>query len=416
VAAVRRTVLIVCASALAAAALGFIAGYAVAKRGQGNDVVGSPSVEFLPKEVPKPVVLPGIAWPMWGYDSTRTRVAPYIHRPPYRVVWTFHAGSLLEFPPAIAYGSLYLTSNEGVTFAVRAKDGSIAWRNRSHRCAAASPAAEGKVIFQAFLNAPPCNSSRPPGQLDGEVVAFDALTGKVRWRTTIGPTESSPVVAGGNVYVGDWRGNVYALDRRTGRVRWTFHTGGSIKGAVAIIGTRLFVGAYDGNLYALDTRTGALQWRSSSQGTLIGRGSFYSTPAVAYGRVYIGSTDGKVYSFGATTGAEVWSTSTGGYVYSSPAVWNKTVFAGSYSGRVVGLDAATGARRWEFIANGPISGAPTVMGGLVYIATLHARTYALDARTGKVVWTFGDGRYTPLVADAERPYLVGYSTVYALTK
>jgi outer membrane protein assembly factor BamB len=332
------------------------------------------------------------------------------------VAWTFRAGSLIEFPPSIAYGNLYLTNNQGVTFAVRAKDGKIAWRNVSHRCAAATPAVAGKVVYQVFLNKLPCNSSRSPAELDGEVVAFDALTGNVRWRRTIGPTESSPAVVGGMVYVGDWRGNVYALDSHTGRIRWTYHTGGEVKGAVAIIGTRLFAGAYDGNLYALDTRTGALQWRSSSQESLGGRGSFYSTPAVAYGRVYIGSTDGKVYSFGATTGAEVWSTSTGGYVYSSPAAWRQTVFAGSYDGRVVALDAATGARRWEFLANGPISGAPTVMGGLVYIATLHERTYALDAQTGKVVWAFGDGRYTPLVADAERPYLVGYSNIYALAK
>ena len=47
--------------------------------------------------------------------------------------------------------------------------------------------------------------------------------------------------------------------------------------------------------------------------------------------------------------------------------------------------------------------------GIVYFSTLKRRTYALDARTGKLVWTFPDGKYSPVVADAERLYLVGYA-------
>jgi hypothetical protein len=31
------------------------------------------------------------------------------------------------------------------------------------------------------------------------------------------------------------------------------------------------------------------------------------------------------------------------------------------------------------------------------------------------VWTWPDGRYTPLVADEERAYVVGQKKVYALT-
>ena len=69
----------------------------------------------------------------------------------------------------------------------------------------------------SFLNKPPCNATR--SGLDGQVVALNADTGKVRWRVTIGPTESSPLVVDGLVYVGDWSGRVYALSTRTGRTR-----------------------------------------------------------------------------------------------------------------------------------------------------------------------------------------------------
>jgi len=161
---------------------------------------------------------------------------------------------------------------------------------------------------------------------------------------------------------------------------------------------------------------GALVWRASAQDRIGGRGNFYSTPAVAYGRVYIGSTDGKVYSFGAASGKLRWSHSTGGYVYASPAVWEQKVYAGSYSGRFFALDAATGAEVWSFRANGRISGSATVLDGVVWFATLRERTYALDARTGALLWEFPDGKYSPVVADAERLYLVGHARLYGMVE
>ena len=73
-----------------------------------------------------------------------------------------------------------------------------------------------------FLNKPPCNATR--SGLDGEVVALNADTGKVRWRLKIGPTESSPLVLDGVVYVGDWNGKrlrarARASGARAGRSR-----------------------------------------------------------------------------------------------------------------------------------------------------------------------------------------------------
>jgi outer membrane protein assembly factor BamB len=395
-------------------------------------VRGSPTVEFVPTEPPatvppeptttapakpgkpaKPVL--GVVWPLWRFGADRRGAVALKHRPPFRLKWTFRARTLVEFPPAIAYGRLYFANNSGVLYAVNAETGKRAWSYRSGRCVASSPAVADGTVFQTFLNRPPCNRDADD-RLTGEVVAFAAGFGKVRWRRQLGPTESSPLVANGLVYVGDWHGGVYALDQRTGKTRWTFSTGGEVKGAVALAGRRLYVGSYDSHLYALDARTGRQLWKAQSQPRLGGLGRFYSTPAAAYGRVYIGSTDGKVYSFGAASGELRWSQSTGGYVYSSPAVWRQRVFAGSYDGRLYAFDAATGDVLWRFAANGPISGSPTVVNGVVYFATLEERTYALDARTGKELWTFPDGKYTPVVADRDRLYLVGHARVYAMVE
>ena len=408
------------AAALILLAAGVGAGYVLYKREEAKDVRGSSTEEFVTTEEEEPPPPPpakeqrDVVWPLNGYDAARHRVGPFALKPPFRRVWTFRARQLLEFPPAIAYGRLYFTNNSGMMFAVNAKTGKRAWKLPVGRCVAASPAVANGTVYQAFLNRPPCNSQATPGHLEGEVIAFAAGFGKIRWRTRVGPTESSPLVAGGRVYIGDWRGRVYALDRRTGQVRWTFQGNGRIKGAVAKSGNRLYVGTYDGYLYCIRASTGKLIWRTKSQDRLGGRGQFYSTPAIAYGRVYIGSTDGKVYSFGAATGKLRWSKRTGGYVYGSPAVWRQTVYAGSYSGRFYALDAATGDVRWRFRANGDISGSATVLNGVVYFSTFKERTYALDARTGKELWTFEDGKYGGVVADRDRLYLVGHARMYGL--
>jgi outer membrane protein assembly factor BamB len=408
---VRRALLAV--AVLVVILVGGAAAFVLYRQHQSRNVRGSSNEEFITTEPVVPRVREeGVLWPMYGYDASRTRFVPDVKlRPPFRKIWRYRAKVLLEFPPAIAYGRLYFTNNAGFTVAVNTKTGKRAWKHPEHRCVASSPAVHDHAVYVTFLNRRPCNASQVT---DGEVVAYAAGFGHILWRTRIGPSESSPLVANGRVYVGDWRGNVYALDEKTGRVRWTYHTGGRVKGGVALSGNRLFVGSYDGQVYALDARNGHLLWRHSAQPRLGRTGTFYSTPAVAYGRVYIGSTDGKVYSFGAASGKLRWSYGTGNYVYGSPAVWHKRVYVGSWSERFYCFDAATGDVRWQFGANGPITGSATIIDGVVYFATLKRRTYALNALTGRLLWTFPDGKYSPVVADTKRLYIVGYGRMYGL--
>jgi outer membrane protein assembly factor BamB len=265
------------------------------------------------------------------------------------------------------------------------------------------------------MNAPPCNR-KPSASLTGEVIAFAVGHGRVIWKRTIGPSESSPLVLRASIYVGDWNGRVWAMRRRTGKVRWVTKLRAQVKGGVAISGDRVYVGDYSGHLYSLNAKSGGIVWQSKVQPRFGSTGNFYATPALAYGRVYIGATDGKMYSFGATTGKLRWSQSTGGYVYSSPAVWRGRIYVGSYSQRFFCMDAATGNILWQFKANGPISGSPTVIAGRVYFATLKGTTYALNARTGGKLWTYPDGKYSPVVADAERLYLTGNARIYGLVE
>jgi outer membrane protein assembly factor BamB len=411
----RRRLLLVLA-VLAMLAIGVVVAVVIRRLQAEGNIRGSSTEEFtIPTTTAQEPPL-GVPWPQYGFDATRDRSVELSLRPPYRRVWIFGAGSLVEFPPAIGYGRLYFSTNSGKFVAVNLETGKRAWKYLSGRCVAASPAVgayKHGTVYGVFLNKPPCNSPNTKGS--GKLIAFAAGFGEIRWQRTIGPSESSPLLVGNRLYVGDWDGRVWAFDARSGRTIWRRRPArGPIKGAIASAAGRLYVGSYDGHLYCLGAQKGRLVWKAEAQRRLYGRSRFYSTPAVAYGRVYIGSTDGKVYSYGATTGKLRWSHGTGGYVYSSPAVWKGLVFAGSYSSWFYAFDAATGDVRWKFRATGQISGSPTVIGNVVYFATLKRRTYALNARTGRRLWSYPDGKYTPVVAVKHRLFLVGLAKVYGM--
>lgn len=354
-------------------------------------------------------------WPTYGVDSQRSGVARGTAvRPPYRTLWALNAGSLIEFPPVIAYGRLYLGTNGGRFMSVTPGSGRIVWSRGFGRCIAAAAAASDGTVYVPMMGRRPCRSDT-----SGYLVALRAESGHEVWRFRAGPIESSPLVSDGIVYVGSWDHRVYAVDAGSGRVRWMFSTGDKVKGGASLGYGAVYIGSYDGRLYSLDVRNGRLRW-SADAGAAI-----YATPSIAGGRVFVGTLGGTISAFDARTGNVVWSTRTGGYVYSSAAVWRGVVYVGSYDHGLYALDAATGRVRWRFAAPGPISGTPTVVAGLVYAATCAIciagqsqlgiqRTYALDARTGRVVWTVPRGDYTPVVADSSRAYLVGYQRLFGL--
>jgi outer membrane protein assembly factor BamB len=407
-----RRLAVFCAVGLLAVG-GGATGYVLLTLHRARDVRGSATQEFQQPTSTR-AATPALEWTTYGFDASRTREAPGVAlRPPYRRVWTWHGRALIEFPPAVAGGRLYVTTFDGRLYALDARTGRTVWRYRSRRCGWASPAVSGLLVVETFIGR--VCSARIPG-VDGEVIAFDARSGAIRWRRVIGPVESSPLIAGDSVYVGDWSGSIYSLSLATGRTRWTYRVGAQIKGSISLAEGRLYVGAYDGRLYALDAASGRPVWRADGQSGLFGRGTFYSTPAVAYGRVYIGSTDGKVYSYGARSGRLRWSHRTGGYVYASPAVWRGLVLVGSYDHSFYAFDAATGTVRWSFRANGPISGSASVLDAVVYFSTFDHRTYGLDAATGKPLWTWPDGEYSPVVSDGVRVYLTGLGRLYALVE
>jgi len=222
---VKRALLV--AAALVVLGAGVAAVYAYNRYQAGEDVHGSSSVEFSTNEVvPKSSPRNPIRWPTFGFDVARRHWDEGLGlEPPFRAVWTFKARKLIEFPPALGYRRLFVQTNDGRLIALDRRFGKVHWSTAFHRCSAASPTLSDYTVYAAFMNTPPCNASGD--KLNGVLIALRVRDGKERWRFSRGPSETSPLVVDGRVYVGDWRGNVYALDQHTGKLLWTYSTGGA---------------------------------------------------------------------------------------------------------------------------------------------------------------------------------------------
>jgi outer membrane protein assembly factor BamB len=373
---------------------------------------------------------------MYAYDPARTHTATQFHvRPPLRKIWTLRVLNFVEFPPVVGYGVLYVNQLKGRFFAASASTGRRRWRKDFRHCGAASPAIGNGVVYQPYMQRWPCK--RYPRTQRGFVVAMRVrdekgrpMRGRILWRYHTGAVESSPLLVNGILYFGSWDHHVYALDVRRPlakpRLLWRFKADGEVNSSVAYSGRLVYFGTNSGSVYAVGARTGRVRWRGRSYSRFGRREYFYATPTVAYGRVFIGNTDGTMYAFGARTGHLLWAQHLGTYIYSGAAVWKGKLYVGTYDGKMLAVDAATGDTVWRRDAPAAIHGAPTVVDGIVYFSTCgtcgqHGSrsakrgpfvTLGLDARNGRRVWRFGDGQYSPVVADGERIYVAGRTHVY----
>jgi outer membrane protein assembly factor BamB len=125
----------------------------------------------------------------------------------------------------------------------------------------ASPVVDGDTIYfvskDYFIN--------QPDREGGRVYAIRADTGELKWKSPSGDQPSSiiyyttPVVSGGNVYVGGSDGGMYCLDAATGSQKWKFPTGAMVRSHPLVEENTLYFGSNDGFFYAIDATTADLR-------------------------------------------------------------------------------------------------------------------------------------------------------------
>jgi len=90
---------------------------------------------------------------------------------------------------------------------------------------------------------------------------LSAKLGKA-WEAALGGKLTSPVIAGGKVYIARVETHeVIALDSDSGKRLWSFRAGGRVDSPPTIHKGRVLFGSADGSVYALRASDGALAWR-----------------------------------------------------------------------------------------------------------------------------------------------------------
>jgi outer membrane protein assembly factor BamB len=214
---------------------------------------------------------------------------------------------------------------------------------------------------------------------------------------TGGTIRSSPVVAGGVVYIGSAGGGVHAVDAATGAARWTHPTGGAVDASPALSGGTLFITSTDGVIHALDAFDGRLSWACDTG--VLGA----SSPAVADDVVVIGGPAHRLLALDAASGEVRWTHETAGTpadatpaaqntadppratpIESSPAIADGIVYINDAS--LLAVDLATGRLRWAAQVSTAPTTSPAVADGVVYTSDVSGALCAVDAGTGAVRW------------------------------
>ncbi len=190
-------------------------------------------------------------------------------------------------------------------------------------------------------------------------------------------------------------------------VAWTFEARerGAILSSPVVAGGRVYVPAIhstafrnSGAVYCtLDLATGKAGI-CFTDSTTAGRCSIpIPAPAFADGRLYVGEGMHanfvcKFYCLDAATGRKNWHALTEGHIESSPCVAGGKVFFGAGDDGVYALDAITGKQRWHFQGPFHFDGIPAVSGHRLFIGSGVSREHrtmeavCLDTETSKVLW------------------------------
>lgn len=259
-----------------------------------------------------------------------------------RVLWQANVGSAGEFvfTPAVVGKTVFAAGKDGGI--VRIDEGQQAWRISAGQPISGGVGADSKTVAV--------------GTMKGEVLAFDAATGKEIWKGhTSSDILSAPVVAEGLVIVRSGDSRIFAYDAADGRRRWIYQrttpalTLRTNVGAVFAAGA-VFAGFPGGKLVAVNAANGAALW----EGTVaLPKGSteleriadITSNPVVNGRQACAAAFQGRVACFDLGAGGPMWAKE-----LSSRAgldLDDRNVYVSDDKGNVLAFSRDTGSSIWK---------------------------------------------------------------------
>jgi len=156
------------------------------------------------------------------------------------VAFAFGTGGIIQGAAAVLKDDdVVFGGGDGVVYRL-AKTGGLRWKTDVHADI------EGGVAVSAD------ETRLFVGAMDGTLMAIDAASGEVRWRTRMGGAlRATPMLdSDGVLFIGSRDHYFYAVSSAAGNILWRLNLGAEIDSTAAIAaGRQILVGCDDGNLY-----------------------------------------------------------------------------------------------------------------------------------------------------------------------
>ncbi|MCH7714017.1 MAG: PQQ-like beta-propeller repeat protein [Chloroflexi bacterium] len=278
---------------------------------------------------------------------------------------------------------------------------------------------EAELLQAGGLAAPGDTTVFGSAEPDGFIYAIDPLTlspkqgSKLGWRRpegkdrTLLPLVAAPVLdrASNTLLVGSEDGNLYAYDAVTGEERWRFATGGKIWSTPVVRDGVVYFGSHDKSVYALFLNSGERKWKTDTGGVVAAR------PLLFRDQVIIGSFDRNLYSFSTLDGSLRWQIQGDNWFWAGAVTNGSTIFAPSMDGNIYAVDGA-GRVLWKHDVGSPIVSTPVMLPEGLVVAGKNGTITVLATTTQDI----GSSRvlYSPSPRDAEitAPLFANGSSVF----
>lgn len=275
--------------------------------------------------------------------------------------WTFPTGDVIEAPPLIAYGSVFIGSSDGRFHALDLATGEARWTRETG----------DKILGGANALTLSGEERVVVGSYDSNLYCFAASDGAERWRYSTGNfVNGTPAVLGERIVFGGCDAVLHVVNAKDGTALAQIELGNDahVAGSVALAGERVYLGHYGNAFVCVDLGTKQERWSLTDP-----KQPFFSSPALAHGKVYFGGRNKKLHCCDAETGELLWSFAARRKVDCSPIAVGDAIVFGAADGRLYVLDAGSGEERWNYDLGAELGGSLAVSDGWIYAAALDGR-------------------------------------------
>ncbi len=325
--------------------------------------------------------------------------------------WEVVTDGRISASPTFARGMLFVGTNSGTLYAIRANDGRVIWKHHVANALMSAPLVYRNLIIAGEGNeATPHPKGGAPvhvGTGESAIIAFDERSGALRWRSLLhGSGMPTPAILAGVLVHHDGSGRITGMDPMTGRVLYerNVHSVASMSAALPVDERRFVTaGVLHNAVLKVDALTGSVVWRSNPfPENASGLGDCpmatdgerifgeYVVPDAQPGSVNIGqSVREHAYALDVRTGSLVWDVAlqNGALPIRNeagiPVVANGLVYIGGAAAPwVSALDAKTGRVLWQKQIYGPVKSAFAVKNGVLYFGDMAGYIWSLNAQSG----------------------------------